>query len=85
MQEALLLQQLMGLAELLLRLLLRMPVPLGLGTAGHPVDLVLPVRQTSEDLLMGDGEVVLVTHLPPSLEMLLIPEITESKIVNVRG
>ena len=79
MQEALLLQQLMGLAELLLRLLLRMPVPLGLDTAGHPVDLVLPVHKTSKDLLMGDGEVVLVTHLPPSLEMLLIPEITESK------
>ena len=80
MQEALLLQQIMGLAELLLRLLVRMPVPLGLGAAGHPVDLVLPdVLQTSEDLLMGAGEVVLVTHLPPSLEMLLIPEITESK------
>ena len=80
MQEALLLQQLMGLVELLLRLLMRMPVQLGLVAAGHPVDLVLTdVRQTSEDLLMGAGEVVLVTHLPPRLEMLLIPEITESK------
>ena len=70
----------MGLLKLLLRLLTLMPVPLELGTAGHPVDLVLPdVRQTSEDLLMGDGEVVLVTHLPPSLEMLLIPETIESK------
>ena len=82
MQEALLLQQIMGLVELLLRLLMRMPVPheLGVGAAGHPVDLVLTdVRQTSEDLLMGAGEVVLVTHLPPRLEMLLIPEIIESK------
>ena len=80
MQEALLLQQLMGLAELLLRLLMRMPVQLGLGAASHPVDLVLPdVLQTSDDLLVGAGEVVLVTHCPPSLEMLLIPEITESK------
>ena len=80
MQEALLLQQIMGLEELPLRLLMRMPVPLGLGAASHPVDLVLAdVLQTSEDLLVGAGEVVLVTHLPPSLEMLLIPEITESK------
>ena len=70
----------MGLLKLLLRLLMRMPVPLGLVAAGHPVDLVLPdVRQTSEDLLMGDGEVVLVTPLPPRLEMLLIPETIESK------
>ena len=70
----------MGLVKLLLRLLTLMPVPLELGTAGHPVDLVLPdVRQTSEDLLMGDGEVVLVTPLPPRLEMLLIPETIESK------
>ena len=80
MQEALLLQQIMGLAELLLLLLMRMPVQLGLVAAGHPEDLVLPdVLQTSEDLLVGAGEVVLVTHCPPSLEMLLIPEITESK------
>ena len=70
----------MGLEKLLLRLLTLMPVPLELGTAGHPEDLVLPdVRQTSEDLLMGDGEVVLVTPLPPRLEMLLIPETIESK------
>ena len=69
----------MGLLKLLLRLLMRMPVPLDLGTAGHPEDLVLPVHKTSKDLLMGDGEVVLVTPLPPRLEMLLIPETIESK------
>ena len=69
----------MGLLKLLLRLLTLMPVPLELGTAGHPVVLVLPVHKTSKDLLMGDGEVVLVTPLPPRLEMLLIPETIESK------
>ena len=81
MQEALLLQQTMGLLELPLRILMCMPVPLDLVVAAaHPVDLVpTDVSQTSEDLLVGAGEVVPVTHLPPSLEMLLIPEITESK------
>ena len=54
---------------------------LGLGTTGHPVGPVLPVRQTGEDLLTQIGEVVLVPPLPPlevaGLEMLLIPETIE--------
>ena len=49
-------------------------------TTGHPEDLVLPVRQTSENLLTQIGEEVLVSPLEVAgLQMLLIPETIESK------
>ena len=49
------------------------------GTTGHPEDLALPVRQTSENLLTQVGEEVLVSPLEVAgLQVLLIPETIES-------
>ena len=53
-------------------------------TTGHPEGLVLPVRQTGEDLLTQIGEVVLVSPLEVAgLEMFLIPETIELKYYEI--
>ena len=75
-----------ALEALLLHLLL-CPPPLTLliatdatDTTGHPEDLVLPARQTSENLLTQIGEEVLVSPREVAgLQMLLIPETIDSK------
>ena len=55
-----------------------------LSLTGDPEGLVLPVRQTGEDLLTQIGEVVLVSpHKVAGLEMLLIPETIELKYYDI--
>ena len=82
--EALLLQQLLCLQPLPLRLSPPYGCHITPGFTGHPEGLVLPVRQTGEDLLTQIGEVVLVSPLEVAgLEMLLIPETIESKYYDI--